>query len=171
MQGSARVINGTLLFLILVLAGLVALAWSHGGPQLVMNGLSSGGLLLYRYAPVLVVSFLAAGFADMLIPREWVRQALGSEAGLRGILIASGAGLVTPAGPFVSMPIAAVMLRAGAGTGAIVAFLTAWSLLALHRFVAWEIPILGWRFAAFRYGICLVLPVLAGLAARAVARS
>jgi uncharacterized membrane protein YraQ (UPF0718 family) len=69
------------------------------------------------------------------------------------------------------MPIAALMLRAGAGTGAVVAFLAAWALLALHRFVAWEVPILGWRLATLRYGLCLVVPVLAGLAARALARS
>jgi hypothetical protein len=48
----------------------------------------------------------------------------------------------------------------------VVAFLTAWSLLALHRFVAWEIPILGWRLAALRYSVSLAIPVLAGLAAR-----
>ena len=51
-----------------------------------------------------------------------------------------------------------------------IAFLTAWSLLALHRLVAWEIPILGWRLAALRYGVSLVIPVLAGLAARALTR-
>ena len=51
-----------------------------------------------------------------------------------------------------------------------VAFLSAWALLALHRLVAWEVPILGWRFAALRYASCLVLPFLAGLVARALTR-
>ena len=69
------------------------------------------------------------------------------------------------------MPIAAVMLRAGAATGPVIAFLTAWSLLALHRLVAWEVPILGWRIAALRYGVSLAIPVLAGLAARALTRA
>jgi uncharacterized membrane protein YraQ (UPF0718 family) len=87
---------------------------------------------------------------------------------LRGILLASGLGMVTPAGPFVAMPIAAVMLRSGAGVAPVIAFLTAWALLALHRLVAWEIPILGWRLAALRYGVSLAIPVLAGLAARSL---
>jgi hypothetical protein len=52
----------------------------------------------------------------------------------------------------------------------VIAFLTAWSLLALHRFVAWEIPILGWQFATLRYGVSLVIPVLAGLTVRALTR-
>ena len=52
----------------------------------------------------------------------------------------------------------------------VVAYLSAWSLLALHRLVAWEVPILGARFALLRYAICLGLPVLAGLLARGFAR-
>jgi uncharacterized protein len=166
-----RVLDGTLILLLVILAGLSALAWSRGGAELVGQGFASGTNLLLRYALILIVSFLAAGFAEILIPQTWIRESLGTDAGLRGILIASGAGLVTPAGPFVSMPIAALMIRAGAGVGAVVAFLTAWSLLALHRLVAWEVPILGWRFALLRYGLSLVLPVLAGLAARALTRS
>ena len=34
-------------------------------------------------------------------------------------------------------------IRTGAGAGPVVAFLSSWSLLALHRLVAWEVPILG----------------------------
>jgi hypothetical protein len=52
-----------------------------------------------------------------------------------------------------------------------VAFLTGWALLALHRLLAWEVPILGWRMALLRYGISLLLPVAAGLAARALVRA
>jgi uncharacterized membrane protein YraQ (UPF0718 family) len=117
------------------------------------------------------VSFLAAGIAQVLIPQEWVREALGEGSGLRGILLGAAAGIITPAGPFVSMPIAVVMLRSGAETGPVVAYLTGWALLALHRLIAWEAPILGWNFALFRWGICLVLPLLAGLLARALSRA
>lgn len=162
--------DATLLLLVLGLALLVLLAWSRGGSELVWQGLSGGGRLLVRYALVLVVSFLAAGLAEVLVPHAWVGQYLGADSGLRGILLACGAGVVTPAGPFVSMPLAAVMLRAGAGPGPVVAFLTGWSLLAVHRLVAWEVPILGLRFALLRYAASLGLPVLAGLLARALFR-
>jgi uncharacterized membrane protein YraQ (UPF0718 family) len=165
------VLDGTLILLLAILAGLSALAWSRGGVALVGQGFASGASLLLRYALILIVSFLAAGFADILIPHDWIQDTLGTAAGLRGILVASAAGMITPAGPFVSMPVAAVMLRAGAGIGSVVAFLVAWSLLAVLRFVAWEVPILGWRFAIVRYGVCLVMPVLAGLAARLLTRS
>ena len=162
-------IDPTLIALTALLAALAALAWSRGGAELVRQGFGSGWDLLLRFGPMIVVSFLAAGFADLLLPREWVRAQLGAESGLRGLLIATGAGILTPAGPFVSLPIAAVMIRTGAGAGPIVAFLSGWSLLAIHRLVAWEIPILGWRFAALRYACCLALPLVAGWIARAIA--
>ena len=139
-------IDGTLLVLSGLLLALAGLAYSRGGEELLFHGLGEGWQLLLRFGPVIVVSFLAAGFADSLIPREWVREQLGADAGLRGLFLAAGAGVLTPAGPFVSMPIAAVMIRSGAGAGPVVAFLSAWSLLAVHRLVAWEVPILGWRF-------------------------
>ncbi len=163
-------VDGTLLLLVALLLLLALLAHQRGGSELVVRGLSDGGRMLLRFAPLLAVSFLAAGFAEILIPHDWVRERLGADSGVTGILLGAGAGVITPAGPFVSMPIAAVMMRSGAAAGPVVAFLVGWSLLALHRFVAWEVPILGLRFALFRYALCLVLPVLAGLLARALTR-
>ena len=164
------VIDGTLLALLALLAGLAALAWAQGGRELARQGLGEGAALLWRFGPLIVVSFLAAGFAGLLVPVEWVRAQLGPDSGLRGIALAVGAGIITPSGPFVSLPIAAVMLRTGAGAAAVVAFITAWMLLAVHRLVAWEVPLLGWRFALLRYASCLALPFLAGLIARSLAR-
>ena len=149
---------------------LVALAWARGGLPLVQQGFAGGGEMILRYSLVIAVSFIAAGFAELLVPQQWMREALGETSGLRGILLATGLGMLTPAGPFVAMPIAAVMLGAGAASGPVIAFITAWSLLAVHRFIAWEVPILGWEFASLRYGVSLVIPVLAGIAARAISR-
>jgi uncharacterized membrane protein YraQ (UPF0718 family) len=164
-----RLIDGTLLAMLGLLALLAVAAYLRGGGELLRQGLGSGGGLLARYALLIGVSFLAAGLAQALMPPDWVGQALGRGSGLRGIVIGAAAGVITPAGPFISMPLAAVMLRSGAGAGPVVAFVTGWALLALHRFVAWEVPILGWRFACLRYSVCLALPIVAGLIARAVA--
>jgi uncharacterized membrane protein YraQ (UPF0718 family) len=170
MAGRPRVFDGTLLMLIAVVAALAWLVYARGGEELLRRGLGDGAMLLYRYALLIVVSFLAAGLASAVLPEQWMARNLGAESGLRGILLAAAAGIVTPAGPFVSMPIAAVMIKSGAGSGPIVAFIAGWSLLALHRFIAWEVPLLGWRFALLRYSVCLVLPPIAGLIARAVTR-
>ena len=162
--------DGTLLVLTAVVAALAWVAYARGGEELLRRGLADGGVLLYRYAPLIVVSFLAAGLASAVLPEQWVKSSFGAQSGLLGILLATAMGVVTPAGPFVSIPIAAVMIRSGAASGPVVAFISGWSLLALHRFIAWEVPMLGWRFATLRYTSCIVLPPIAGLIARAITR-
>ncbi len=170
MAGRPRVLDAQLLLVVGFLAALVALAWWRGGAELVGSGLAGGAGLLWRFGPLILVSFLAAGLVDALVPREWIRAGVGEGSGLRGVLVGTLAGAVTPAGPFVSMPLAAVLLRSGAAAGPLVAFVTGWALLAVHRLVAWELPILGWRFALLRWGVSLALPILAGLAASALVR-
>ena len=170
MERAKPVFDATFWILLIVLFALAAVAWQRGGSDLVSDGLAGGLRLLVRYGLVIAISFLAAGLAEKLVPTEHIRQWLGEEAGARGILLASLAGAITPAGPFVSMPLAAVMLRAGAAHSAIVAFLVSWSLLAVHRFVAWEVPILGLPFATFRYAVCIAIPIALGLTLRWAAR-
>jgi uncharacterized membrane protein YraQ (UPF0718 family) len=157
-------------FMLALLVALAALAWWQGGQALVARGLREGAGTLWQFGALIVLSFFAAGLAVALIPRDWIQGALGEQSGLRGILIATLAGIVTPAGPFVSLPIAAALRASGAGAGAVVAYLTAWALLAVHRLVAWEMPMLGARFAVFRWMLSLILPVVAGSIARLLAR-
>jgi uncharacterized membrane protein YraQ (UPF0718 family) len=163
-------VDAQLLLMVSVAGALAAAAWSRGGEALLRAGLREGGDQLVRYGLLIAVSFLAAGLAQVLIPSAWIRGALGHDSGMRGILLATAAGAATPAGPFVSLPIATTLLRGGAEPAAVVAYLTAWSLLALHRLVAWEVPILGARFALVRYAMCAALPIVAGLLTRGLGR-
>jgi uncharacterized membrane protein YraQ (UPF0718 family) len=170
MERKRRVQTGTLLMVLGLLTVLVGLAWTRGGGAQLREGFGNGADLLLRMAPIVAISLLAAGFVEALVPQEWVRETFGHESGMRGILVATGAGIVTPTGPFVSMPIAAVLIRSGAGPAAVVTYLAAWSLLAMHRFIAWEVPILGLRFALIRWVACLALPAVAGLLTRLISR-
>ncbi len=165
-----KILDGNFWIVVGLLALLSGLAWGRGGTPLVGEALGSGFRLLLRFAVVIVLSFLVAGLAEVLMPREWVSAALGEDSGWRGLLLASLAGIVTPAGPFVSMPLAAGLLRSGAAPAAVVTFLAAWSLLAAHRLFAWEVPILGASFAFTRWSLCLVLPIAAGALTRLVMR-
>jgi len=169
---SSRLLSDPQLYGMLALvAVLAAAAWWRGGEQLVLRGLGDGARQLWQFGALIAVSFFAAGLATTLLPRGLVETHLGDGAGFRAIALATLAGAATPAGPFVSLPIAAALRASGAGSAAIVAYLTAWSLLAVHRLVAWEAPILGWPFALFRWSISLALPLLAGLIARALQRA
>ncbi len=164
-------IDGALIVMTAVVVGLAAVAWWRGGSELVGAGLGGGAGLLWRYALLITLSFLAAGLAEALVPRSWIQQGLGAQAGVRGLVLAAAAGALTPSGPFIALPIAASLIRTGAGAGPVVAYVTGWSLLALHRLVAWEMPLLGPRLALLRWAICLIVPVLAGLVARALTRA
>lgn len=170
--GSRRrpILDAQLVAMTALMLVLGALAWWRGGEPLWRAGVGQGVDQILRYGLLIGVSFVAAGFAQVLIPTEWIRGALGHGSGTRGILIATAAGIATPAGPFVSLPIAATLLRVGAEPAAVVSYLSAWSLLAVHRLVAWEVPILGARFALVRYAICFALPILAGLLMRGLGR-
>jgi hypothetical protein len=59
----------------------------------------------------------------------------------------------------------AILYQAGASVGPLIAYLTAWSVVALHRLFAYELPMMGARFALLRLASSLVLPFLAGILA------
>jgi uncharacterized membrane protein YraQ (UPF0718 family) len=170
MAGRRRILDAQFLLMLGLVVVLGALAFWRGGGTLLRAGFGEGVDQFVRYGLLIAVSFLAAGFAQVLIPSDWIRGALGRDSGMRGIALATAAGVATPAGPFVSLPIAATLMRGGAEPAAVVTYLTAWSLLAVHRLVAWEMPILGARFALVRYAICAALPILAGLLTRGLGR-
>lgn len=113
----------------------------------------------------LPVALLAASFLAELIPRQWFADLLGDASGLPGVLGASLLGGLLPGGPMVSFPLALVLFRAGVGTPQMVALLTAWSVLALHRVLAFELPTLGWNFVWRRWLVSLLLAPLAGVLA------
>ncbi len=127
-------------------------------------GLKSGGTMLLQILPLLVFAFIIAGIIPLLIPQELISRWIGAESGLRGIMIGTVFGGLAPGGPFVSLPIAAGLLRMGANIGTMVAFVTGWSLLAFSRMPT-EIAIMGWKFTLIRLACTFFFPPLAGLLA------
>lgn len=97
-----------------------------------------------------------------MIHRDLIAAWLSDKAGFRGILTASLLGALTPGGPFLQFPIMATLLRAGAGIGPIISFITSWSLLGVNRVIIWEIPILGPKLTFARLIASLLVPVLLG---------
>jgi len=115
--------------------------------------------------PLLVFAFIVAGMVQILLPRELLSKWVGAESGIRGILIGTVAGGLSPGGPYVSLPIVAGLLRSGASVGTMVAFLTGWSLWAVSR-LPMEVGILGWKFTAIRIASTFFFPPIAGLLAQ-----
>ncbi|MGE3246064.1 MAG: permease [Beijerinckiaceae bacterium] len=139
---------------------LSAIAWRRS-PAMVQRALRSAFGRFVEIMPKIAIALLAAGFIGKLVPAEVVGRYIGQDSGLFGIMLATIVGGITPAGPIVSFPIVIVMLKAGAGFPQVVAFLTAWSVFALHRVMIYEIPMMGWRFSAVRLASSAILPPLA----------
>ena len=151
-----------------IIMGVLAIAllyigYQKGGGEHIV-GLKSAGNLLVQIIPLLIFAFIVAGMIPTLIPHEMISRWVGVESGFRGLLIGSALGGLMPGGPFVSMPIAAGLLRTGASIGTMVAFITAWSLLAVSR-LPLEIGLMGWKFALIRLACVFFFPPVAGLIA------
>lgn len=143
---------------------LLIMGYSKGEGQHIA-GLKSALKMTTEILPLLVFAFIMAGMIQVLLPQEVLSKWIGEESGIRGILLGTLAGGITPGGPYVSLPLAAGFLRAGAGIGTMVAFLTAWSLWAITR-MPMEIGIMGWKFTFVRLACTFFFPPIAGFLAQ-----
>lgn len=137
-------------------------------PSTARRAVGEAGTSLKKVAPVMLMALPMAAFVAELIPDGWAERWLGSDSGATGILLATLAGSVLPGGPFVAFPLVLGFLKSGAGPAQMVALISGWAVLGLHRTLSWELPILGIRFVGLRLASSLVLPFLAGLAAEAL---
>ena len=143
---------------------LLLIGYNRGGDEHLI-GLKSAFTITLQILPLLIFAFIIGGMIQTLLPKEMLSKWIGAESGIRGILIGTVAGGLTPGGPYVSLPIVAGFLKSGASVGTMVAFLTAWSLWAIAR-LPMEIGILGWKFTLIRILSTIIFPPLAGLMAQ-----
>jgi uncharacterized membrane protein YraQ (UPF0718 family) len=128
-------------------------------------GLRSAGIQGLKFVPVLVMVFLIMGLVEVIMPQGMIERWLSDAAGWRGLSVAWFAGMLTPAGPVVSMPLAAGLLRAGVSASVLVTYLTSVATLAVIR-LPMELGFYGWRLAALRVLASLILPFVAGIITR-----
>ena len=158
----------TLLILVaLVGVAIMATLWK-GGWQLLIPGFKQAGQLVRMVWPRLLLGFALGGLVKVLIPSSLIIEWLGPTSGLKGILIASYAGIIMTGGPYVSLPIVASIYTAGAGVGPVIAFLASMNMVSLPGLFTWSMPFLGAKIALTRYVVCFFLPPLVGLAGGAI---
>ncbi len=134
------------------------------GPETVSAGVKASATQLLKFAPILVVALVIAGFAEVLIPSNFVEGWLSSSSGFKGILIAWMAGIVTPGGSIVGMPLIAAMYASGAGAGVLVTYATSMALTSFVK-LPMEVAFYGWKFAGIKIAATVLFPPLAGLLA------
>ena len=155
----------TTLILAAVAAMLLAIAFWRGR-DLPLAGLLASGRTLWRNLLILLLGFVIAGLVQVLVPKELISRWLGAQAGVKGVLIGCVVGGLVPGAPYAVFPLVAGLYQAGAGLGAIVGFVAAWSLWSVSR-LPLEIALIGPKPALVRYAITFVVPPLAGLLANA----
>jgi uncharacterized protein len=151
-----------------IIMGLIALAlfitaWSMGDGSHI-KGLKGAFNITVETLPLIIFAFIIAGLVQVVLPKDLLSKWVGTESGFRGIMIGTIAGGFTPGGPYTSLPIVAVMIKSGASSGTLVAFLTSWSLWAVAR-LPMEVGILGWKFTALRVASTFFFPPIAGFIA------
>ena len=152
--------------IIMWMAALILVAVSaRRRDKSVQRGLKMGWGYFVIMGPRMFFALFLAVFAAELLPRDTISMWLGTESGFKGILIASAAGILVPAGGIIAFPIALAMYKIGVGIPQLTAFLTTWEIFAIHRIIAWELPFLGARFVALRVSSSFFLPPMAGVLA------
>jgi len=154
--------------IMVALAAAATLAAYLRDPGLPLLGLKTGLQLFWFILPRLLAALILTGMLQVLVSPEQVGRWLGREAGMRGILVGFVAGILTPGGPMVSIPIVAVLYQSGASLPSMVAYVTSWSLFGFQRVLVWELPFMGGHFVLARVLPTLAVPILAGLLVRLV---
>ncbi len=130
--------------------------------SLPFQALSATGRMLKGVWPELVIGFALAGLLDVLIPARTLASWLGGERGFRGILVGWAVGLLMPGGPYLVFPIVAGLLEKGAAAGAVIALVSAKTLVSPIRMLTYEAPLLGWPMTLARLIPGLLVPPLLG---------
>lgn len=139
---------------------LIVIYWKS--PETASKGLNATGLLILEITPRMIAAFTLAGLIQAVVPQEVIVRWMGEGSGLRGIVIGTTLGSLTPGGPMTHFPVIASLFKMGVGVGPLVAYLSAWSLFGLQRIIMWEIPFLGPKIVAVRFAVSFFFPFLAG---------
>jgi uncharacterized membrane protein YraQ (UPF0718 family) len=150
-----------LIVMVILAVALSVIAYLRD-PGLPWIGARTGFSMLWFILPRLVPALILAGMLQVLVPQEVVLRYFGRQGGLRALVLASMAGVLTPGGPMVSVPFMVAMANSGMAMPPLVAYMTSWSLFGMQRIIAWEAPLMGWHFVALRVVSSLLFPVLAG---------
>jgi uncharacterized membrane protein YraQ (UPF0718 family) len=148
--------------ILLVLALVFAVIAYLKDPGLPWVGAKNGLSLLQFILPRMIPALILTGMLQVVIPQDTVARYFGRGSGFSAIVMASVAGLLTPGGPMVSVPLLVVLANSGMALGPLVAYMTSWSLFGMQRIIAWEAPFMGWHFVAVRVVPSLAFPLIAG---------
>jgi len=168
MKNTQRSKHMTTATYVLVVVALILLIFALiRGRDLAIEGLKLAGSTLWNNLAIMLAGFIIAGLMQVLLPKELIAKWLGNASGVKAVLLGCLAGGIIPGSPYAVFPIVAGFYKAGAGLGAMIGFVTAWSLWSISRLPV-EIALINPKAALIRYGITFLVPPAAGLIAHAL---
>ena len=96
--------------------------------------------------------FILLGLLDVWVPREQMMRFMGPDSGLKGGVLAFVMGSAAAGPLYAAFPIAAMLMRKGAGLVNVFIFIGAWSTTKIPMFL-FEYGALGVRFAVTRLAV------------------
>jgi uncharacterized membrane protein YraQ (UPF0718 family) len=142
--------------LILYSTALILLVFSTiKSPNKTKKALYKGLMAFIKILPVLIPLFLIVGILLSIITPGMIKNVLGEDSGIFGIIIGMVTGSIAFMPPFVTYPLGAELLENGAGYAQVAAFVT--TLMAVG-FVYWtaEIKFFGKKAVVYRNGLAFV---------------
>jgi uncharacterized membrane protein YraQ (UPF0718 family) len=130
-------------------------------PSLAARGLKFGGMSLLKALPIIVAGFGLAGLLQVVEVRELVTRWLGSQSGLKGVLVGTLMGALTPGPVYFALPLAGGLLKGGAGAGVVVAYITAWDVCSVRR-LAIDLALIDWKVVSVKFGLSVLFSIGAG---------
>src|SRR6185369_5066119 len=97
-----------LLWVIAIALGLIAVSRSR---KVFRDSVSEGAMDCVRLIPRIMLGVVGSGYIAALLPQDVMGQWFGTDSGAIGIVIAAGAGFLTPGGPVVGFSIGAAALK------------------------------------------------------------
>ena len=152
--------RSTLIFLAIILVILLAVAYLQGVETFKL-GWRTSLEQFGRFLPILFIAMVVAGFTEVLLPEDLVENWLSESSGWRGIGIAWLAGIITPGGSLIGLPIIAALYKAGVGVAVLMTYATSFATLSIMR-IPLEAGFMGWRLAGLRVLVSLGLPFIVG---------
>ncbi|MFO7618882.1 MAG: permease [Thermoplasmata archaeon] len=111
---------------------------------------------------VLPAVMVILGLFGVFVPNEVVAKYLGKYSGAKGMVLALFIGMI-PTGPlYIAFPIAASMLKKGAGVSKVIVFLSAWACIKLPQEMV-ELQFLGVEFMILRLSLTVVFVMAMGM--------
>ncbi len=153
---------------ILLSVAAVLLMFTNGkktGKQ--YEGLKIGMKQMIHTLPIILAAFILAGMIEVVIPKDFIREWLSREAGLRGIFLGTFGGMLLAMGPYAFFPITASILASGAGLGTVISIITGWCLLSLSK-MPYETAFFGMKFFINKIIFSIPFCLIAGLIAHII---